>query len=376
MSSDHYWYGAHVAASAVQRALLRLRRAWKSEPAGQGLSPVEIFRLAAEPLGIEVRDLGCEAFELRHGDRVRRFQEMTCDLENGFALWVTGHKHMTFEMLRRAGISELPHYRVHSLASAEAARRDFRQRGRKVVVKPCFGTARGMGVTVGITTERELNRAIYTALCHDRQYLVEDFVEGDNYRLLVSSGRLIAALKRLPASVTGDGLRTIRELIERENARRSLRRGLTALSPIRLDADLERHLAAQGKSLRSVVGPAERISLRSLANVSLGGETEDVTPSVCTATVELCRRVTAELGVALAGIDIITRDIGRPLSETGGVINEVNTSPGLRLHYAARNGDPARDVARELLLDMFPSARPARDARGFQHGQGPVTMPS
>lgn len=359
MSSDHYRYGAHVAAHAMQRALLKLRRSSRAEAGDRCRTPMMIFRVAAEPLGIELRDLGCDAFELRHGERVRRFQEMTNDLENAFTYWATGHKHMTFEMLRAAGVSELPHHRVHTLSTAEDARREFRQRGRAVVVKPCFGTSGGRGVTVGITKEGDLNRAIYTALCHDRQYMVEDFVEGENFRLLVSSGRLLSAVKRIPASVTGDGAGNLRELIERENARRSLDRGPTALYPIPLDDDVRRHLKAQGRSLRSIPGIGEKVFVRSVSNFRSGGEAEDVTDRVCGATVELCRRVATELRIVLAGIDIITRDIGRPLGETGGVINEVNTSPGLNLHYAARNADPARDVAREILLDMFPAASPA-----------------
>lgn len=372
MSIDRYRYGAHVAARAVQRAWSELRRAVRlrspAAAAGAGhISTFALFRRAAEPLGIEILDLGSGAFELRHGGEVRRFQETTSDLESAFSYWVTGHKHMTFELLRRAGVSELPRYRLHSLSSAEEARRELRERGRKVVVKPCFGTSCSLGVTVGIASERELSRAIYTALCHDRQYLVEDFVEGDSFRLLVSSGRLVSAVRRLPASVTGDGVRTIRELIEHENARRSLDRGLTAMFPIDVVPDLRRHLEAQGWSLRSVPGPGERVFVRAVSNFCTGGEAEDVTDLVCGATVELCRRVTAELRIVLAGIDVITRDIGRPLGETGGVINEINTCPGLLPHYAARNANPARDVVREILLDLFPSARSRGDSSSSVH---------
>lgn len=360
LSSDHCMYGAHVAAHVAQRALFRLRRAWRAETGGRNPSPIPLFRRAAGPLGIEVRDLGDDAFELRHGGQVRRFQGMTSDQENAFAFWVTGHKQMTFDLLRAAGVTELPHhYRVHSLGSMEAARREFRERGRSVVVKPCFGTSRGEGVTVGITSERELSRAIYTALCHDRRCVIEDFVEGDSFRLLVLSGRLISAVRRIPPGVTGDGLRTIGELIAHENARRSLDRGPSAPRPIALDADLGQHLRAQGKSLRSVPGPGETVLVKSISNFSAGGESEDVTERVSRATVELCRRVTAALRIELAGVDVITRDIGRPLGDTGGAINEVNTSPGLNVHYAVRNADQARDVAREILLHMFPSARPA-----------------
>lgn len=359
LSPDHCIYGAHLAAHVVQSALDRLRRVWRAETGGRCPSPVPLFRRAAGPLGIEVRDLGCDAFELRHGDRVRRFQGMTSDRENAFAFWVTGHKQMTFDLLRAAGVAELPTYRVHSLGSVEAARREFRERGRPVVVKPCFGTSRGDGVTVGITSEGELSRAIYTALCHDRRCLIEDFVEGDSYRLLVLAGRLISAVRRIPPGVTGDGVRTIGELIARENARRSLDRGPRALRPIVLDADLAQHLRAQGRSLRSVPAQGETVLVKRVSNFSAGGEAEDVTERVSRATVELCRRVTAELRIDLAGIDVLTRDIARPLGETGGAINEVNTSPGIDVHYAVRNADQARDVAREILLHLFPSARPA-----------------
>ena len=357
MTPDHCRYGAHVAARAIQKAFLEIRRSWRAEPDSQGLSAIEVFRLAVEPLGIELRELGCGAFELRHGGDVHRFQEMTSDLENAFTYWLTGHKHMTFETLREAGISELPHDKMYSIRSIEEARRDFRERRRAVVVKPCFGTSGGQGVTVGITNEKDLRRAIYSALCHDRQFIVEDFVAGESFRLLFLDGRLLSALRRLPASVTGDGVATVQELIDRENARRSRLRGFAALYSIQVDHDVRRHLEAQGRSLRAVPAAGERVFLRSVSNFGSGGETEDVTDLVCDETVDLCRRIVKVLRIKLAGIDIITRDIGLPISETGGVINEVNTSPCLNLHYAVRNADKAKDVAREVLLDMFPSAR-------------------
>src|SRR5690349_16914369 len=100
MTSDHLRYGAHVAANALERAVRKLRRARKTGPHRRLATPMDFFRWAAEPLEIACHDLGCGAFELRHGENVRRFQEMTTDLESAFAYWVTGHKHMTFEMLR------------------------------------------------------------------------------------------------------------------------------------------------------------------------------------------------------------------------------------------------------------------------------------
>lgn len=358
MLVDHCLYGAHAAARAVRNILVRLRRPRREGVDRQVLRPAGVFRVAAEPLGIEVRDLGHDAFELRHGAEARLCHEMTTDQEDAFTYWVTGHKHMTFELLRKAGITEIPRYRVYTLSTAAEARRDFRERGRRVVTKPCFGTAGGEGVTVGIETERELRRGMYAALCHDRELMVEDFVEGDSYRLLVCSGRLISAVKRIPPSVVGDGTATIRELIDRENARRSRLQGVTALHTIKLGDGTDRLLRSQGKSLRAVPRAGERVFVTSISNFGLGGEAEEVTDLVCADTVDLCRRVADALRIRLAGIDLITSDIRRPLRETGGVINEVNTSPGLLPHYAVRNREKARDVAREVLLDMFPSARP------------------
>lgn len=315
---------------------------------------MEMLKDAARQLGINVEYLGDGAYEFKLRNVTRRIREgLRIDLDNAFSFWLCGNKYITFQLLEKYGIKNIPYYNLYSIGTIKNARRDFLARERAVVVKPCFGTTSGKGVTVSIRNMRDLDRAIFTALLYDKHYLIEDFIEGHHFRLLFFKGKMIGALKRLPANVKGDGVNNINELIKLNNDRRSEDKSDLALYPIIFDNEVMQTLKNNNMSLDYIPNKNEKVYVKSIANFNSGGEVEDVSNIVNKNVIDYCEKLIKIMNISLAGIDIITKDITKPLNETGGVVNEVNTSPSLEIHYKVRNQNERKDVSKEILKLMF-----------------------
>jgi cyanophycin synthetase len=268
-------------------------------------------------------------------------------------------KSMTNRILLAAG---LPAARQKTVRSREDALAAAHEIGFPVVVKPEDGNM-GKGITVGVVDEAGLAAAFDRAQAESRNVLVEAFVSGDEYRLLVIDGRFVAAVCRRPASVRGDGVSTVRELVARENARPErellLPGRMAALLPIVIDSAAVDVLAEQGHEEQSVPGNGEVVFLRRESNVSRGGDCVDWTERVHPSIRTVAERAARVLGIDVCGIDFISTDIGSPWRETGAVICEVNTRPGLCLHSHASEGEQ-RDVATEVVTMLFPKGAPSR----------------
>jgi cyanophycin synthetase len=237
-------------------------------------------------------------------------------------------------------------------SSPEEAWEAAQEIGVPVVVKPQYGN-QGRGVAVNLTTREQVEAAWKAAREEGRSILVEKFAPGDDYRLLVIGGRVVAASHRRPPSVTGDGVRTVRQLVDDVNL--DPRRGedhATSLSKLRLDAIGLGVLAEQGFDAESLIPAGLTVVLRRNANLSTGGSAADVTdlvhPEVAARAVEAARVI----GLDIAGIDVVCRDISRPLEEQHGIVVEVNAAPGLRMHLEPSEGK-ARPVGEAIVGTMF-----------------------
>ena len=253
--------------------------------------------------------------------------------------------------LERAG---LPTPRWRLATSAAEALDHARALGYPVVIKPVDGH-HGRGVTLDISDDEGAAAAFDRAVAASRrrQAIVQRQVSGRDHRLLVIGGRLIACAERVPAGVVGDGESTVAALVDRENA--DPRRGdghALELTRIRLDAAAQALLAVQGLSEDDVPAAGRRVQLARGANLSTGGtsidRTDEVHPSVA-AMAELAARV---VGLDVAGIDLVTTDIGQPLAETGGAIIELNAGPGFRMHTRPTVGR-GRNVGGAVLDHLF-----------------------
>ena len=246
----------------------------------------------------------------------------------------------------------LPVPRQRLAGSAGDAVRAAEDIGYPVVVKPSRG-GKGMAIGIGLTDAEEVGAAFAQAAAHGPLVVVERFIEGDDHRMLVVDGALIAVARRVPAHVAGDGVHTIEELIDEVN--RDPRRGIGfAKLLVRLDMgkETERMLAGVGYTGKTVPSKGEIVTLRRTANIHTGGTAVDMSDRVHPDNRDMAVRAAEGIGLDVAGIDFLTTDISRSYRDVGGAICEVNASPGLRPHWVAEGNSP--DVVGPILDMLFP----------------------
>jgi D-alanine-D-alanine ligase-like ATP-grasp enzyme len=266
-----------------------------------------------------------------------RAVENTCSIDDPVTIAIANNKLLTYRLLGETGLS-VPRHAGFALTDAVKAFAFLESSRRDCVVKPAIGTGGGRGVTTGITRSSQLARAAAAASVYGDELLIEEQVEGDNYRLLYLDGVLLDAFVRKLPTVVADGRSTVAKLVERANADR-LRHG-SELSQVLLtvDLDMQRTLAKQGLSLRSIPAEGRVVTLKTVINENRGADNTSATHLLCDSVVEDGARAARALHVRLAGIDIITRDPGVPLAESGGVVLEVNTTPNFYFHYHKQDG--------------------------------------
>jgi cyanophycin synthetase len=290
------------------------------------------------------------------GVHQRRIQAAEVDATSAIAESIAQDKELTKRLLESIGVPVPGGGSVDEIDDAWAILQSL---GGPAVVKPRDGS-QGRGVTVDVRTREQLEAAWAAAYEISGDVIVERYIEGDDYRLLVVDGRLVAAARRDPPLVVGDGTRTVRQLVEAVN--RDPRRGdghATPLTRIRLDAIALARLASQGLDADSVPAAGRRVVLRNNANLSTGGSatdvTDDVHPEVAMRAVEAAKMI----GLHICGVDVVARSVTEPLEETGGGIVEVNAAPGLRMHLAPSFGTP-RPLGDAIVGTLYPEGRDGR----------------
>ncbi|MEX5744870.1 cyanophycin synthetase [Massilia sp. X63] len=294
---------------------------------------------AAHERGIPTQRISEDAnlFLLGWGVKQKRLQATTTGDTSFIAVKIAGDKQLTKTLLKEAGVP-VPEGSV--VTSVEDAQRAASRMNAPVTLKPLDGN-QGKGVTVDCRTPDELARAFAFARQHGRRIIVERFVEGRDYRVLVAGGQVAAASLRRPAHVVGDGVATIRELVERENANPARGAGhANILTRISLDDHAADVLRKQGFDVDSILPVGVSAELRGNANLSTGGTAEDVTALLPESTRLLCVRAASKIGLDVAGIDIVCRDIALPLDAQRGAVIEVNAAPGIRMHQYPSSGEP------------------------------------
>jgi len=283
------------------------------------------------------------------GRRQRRIQAAETDRSSAIAESIAQDKELTKKLLDAAGV---PVPKGRPVKDAEDAWAAACELGVPVVVKPRDGN-QGKGVAVNVRTREEV-LAAYAAAEQARDHvMVERYLSGNDFRLLVVGRRLVAAARRDPPQVIGDGVHTVQELVDLVN--RDPRRGeghATSLTRIRFDDIALARLASQGYSADSVPPRGQRVILRDNANLSTGGTATDVTDDVHPEVA--ARAVTAAqmIGLNVCGIDVVCENVLAPLEEQGGGIVEVNAAPGLRMHLSPSYGK-GRPVGESIVNEMF-----------------------
>jgi cyanophycin synthetase len=358
-----------VAYGCARAAVLQLKKLWNGEKenfaedfkalrclAAQtdpGPSTLAILREAARR-GIPATRLGDGSLiQLGYGRYARRVQASLTDSPSCIAVDVVSDKQLTKETLSALGIPVPDGAIAHS---AEETQHLAEEIGYPVVVKPLDGN-HGSGVSVCLRSAAQVTEAFERALQHSAAIVVERYIEGRDYRVLVVGGRVSAVSERLPAQVVGDGLHTIRSLVEIENKNPLRGEGhAKPLTRIALDETAVRHLREGGLSPSSVPDAGTRVLLRRNANLSTGGTAKAI-EHIHPKNADFAIRAARALGLDVAGIDICAKDIAIPLTDSGGAILEVNAAPGLRMHLAPSEGRPV-NVAKDILNMLFPEGTP------------------
>lgn len=290
------------------------------------------------------------------GSKQRRIQAAEMDVTSAIAESIAQDKQLTKKLLAAAGV---PVPQGFEVTSPEEAWKAAREIGLPVVVKPKNGN-QGKGVTVNITTHEQLLTAYAAAEEYDDEILVERYLPGNDFRLLVVGNKLVAAARRDPPSVVGDGVHSVRELVEEVN--KDPRRGsghATSLTKIRFDDIALACLAGQGMHADSVPANGRRVTLRHNANLSTGGAATDVTDDVHPEVAQRAVAAAQMVGLDICGVDIVADSILHPLEETGGGVVEVNAAPGLRMHLSPSYGK-GRPVGEAIVSTMFPDGENGR----------------
>ncbi len=306
---------------------------------------------AAKARGIPVVRLNDQShLMLGQGHLQRHIQASMTSQTSALGIAIAADKEWTKELLEEAGV-RVPSGR--SVTTPDEALEVAEEIGFPVVLKP-LDANHGRGITTDVQTADEVRTAYEAARQHHDRVVVERFLVGRDHRILLIDGLMIAAARRDPAHVVGDGVHSIRQLIDLVND--DPRRGFgheKMLTMIHVDGNTERMLRVQGIGLDTVPEAGQEVVLKSTANLSTGGTATDVTDEVHPSIRFMAERVAKIVGLDIMGIDVVAPHLRLPLEETGGGIVEVNAGPGLRMHLEPTHGTP-RAVGRPIIDMLFP----------------------
>ena len=294
--------------------------------------------------------------QLGYGKNQVRFRATMTEKTNSIAVDIAGNKDETKRLLQDSAIPVAKGVTISDIKDLPDA---IKKVGFPLVFKPLDGN-HGRGATINVKTEEAATEAFEYAKNYSRRIIIEKFITGYDFRVLVIDHKMVAAALRVPAHITGNGQDTVQELIDKENE--DPRRGYgheNVLTEITVDRDTLDLLAKKNYTLDSIPQQGETVYLKSTANLSTGGTSIDVTDLVHPQNVFISERISRIIGLDICGIDIMAENLTQPLPENGGVVLEVNAAPGFRMHLAPSEGLP-RNVAAPVIDMLYP---PGKDAR-------------
>ncbi len=294
--------------------------------------------------------------QLGYGKNQVRFRATMTDRTSSIAVDLASNKDETKRMLKDAAIPVAKGVCISNPDDLEDAVKSV---GFPLVFKPLDGN-HGKGASINVKTMEEAIEAFAHAKKYSRKIIIEKFITGYDFRVLVINNRFIAAALREPAHVIGDGKSTIQQLIDKENL--DPRRGYgheNVLTEISVDRETLEQLAKKEYNLETVLKKDEHCYLKGTANLSTGGTSTDVTDIVHPHNIFICERISRVIGLDICGIDIMASNLSEPLEITGGVVLEVNAAPGFRMHLAPAKGLP-RNVAAPVIDMLYPTGKTCR----------------
>jgi len=294
--------------------------------------------------------------QLGYGVNQQRFQATITGKTSSIAVDIACNKELTKKMLEDAAI---PVAAGGMVVDEEDLEYVIKRIGYPIVLKPLDGN-HGRGQSINVKDWETAKTGLEFAQQVSRKVIVEKYITGYDFRVLVINHKMVAAARRVPANVIGDGELNIQQLIDKENL--DPRRGYgheNVLTEIEVDKDTNQLLEKLGYTLETVPQKGEIVYLKSTANLSTGGTSIDVTDMIHPENITMCERISKIIGLDVCGIDIMAENLTQPLKESGGVILEVNAAPGFRMHLAPSEGLP-RNVAAPVVDMLYPPGKPFR----------------
>jgi cyanophycin synthetase len=339
----------------LEQDLQDLKDFWRDSSLGPS---TEAIVKEATKRGIPWMSLGARfLIQLGYGANQKRMQATMTDRTGILGVELACDKEATKRILAVAGVPVPRGTTINFLDDLEEAIEQIG--GYPIVIKPLDGN-HGRGITIDIRSWEEAEAAYDIARLVSRSVIIERFYVGRDHRVLVIDGKVVAVAERVPAHVVGDGRTTIADLIEETNKDPNRGEGHdNVLTRIELDRTSYQLMERQGYTMYSVLPKDAICYLKATANLSTGGIAVDRTDEIHPENVWLAQRVVKNIGLDIAGLDIVTPDISRPLREVDGVIVEVNAAPGFRMHVAPSRGIP-RNVAGAVMDMLFPNEQSSR----------------
>ncbi|MFN3019538.1 cyanophycin synthetase [Chryseobacterium sp. TY3] len=294
--------------------------------------------------------------QLGYGINQQRFQATITGNTSSIAVDIACNKELTKKMLDDAAIPVPTGGLVSDVEQLEAV---IKKIGYPIVIKPLNGN-HGRGQTINVNDWETAKTGLDHAQNVSKRVIVEKYVTGFDFRVLVINHKMVAAARRVPAHVIGDGENNIQYLIDLAN--QDPRRGYgheNVLTEIKVDKDTNELLEKLEYSLETVPQKGEIVYLKSTANLSTGGTSIDVTEMVHPENITMMERISRIIGLDVCGVDVMAENLTQPLKESGGAILEVNAAPGFRMHLAPSEGLP-RNVAAPVVDMLYPQGKECR----------------
>lgn len=294
--------------------------------------------------------------QLGYGVNQQRFQATITGKTSSIAVDIACNKELTKKMLDEAAI---PVPSGDLISEPEELEKVIRKIGYPIVLKPLDGN-HGKGSSINVNNLENAIIGLQHAQQYSKRVIVERYITGYDFRVLVINHKMVAAARRVPAHIVGDGEMNIQQLIDKENL--DPRRGYgheNVLTEILVDKDTNELLEKLHYTLETIPQKGEIVYLKSTANLSTGGTSIDVTDMIHPENVTMCERISKIVGLDVCGIDIMAENLTQPLKESGGAILEVNAAPGFRMHLAPSEGLP-RNVAAPVVDMLYPPGKPFR----------------
>jgi cyanophycin synthetase len=307
----------------------------------------KIILSAADRLGINAEKLPGRFVKLTYKEQVSYCQGSDFEFENLIAARICGNKQLTSTILADNGFP-VPEFATFSYKDYPSALDFFQRLPKPVVVKPQLSTAHSRGVTTGIITLRDFERAFALAAVYRRRVIVERFVTGQSYRILLLDGKVLSVVKRSPPHVVGDGQSTVRQLITKNEANSAV------MWDKAIDVDLQHHLRSNQVNLDDIPKHDQLICLKNTATYNgWPNQIQEVTDKTHSDFIQCAKKINEVIRAKFCAIDIFTTDISKPISQVGYTVNEVNTTPALNIAYEPIAANEFPDKVGIIILEYL-----------------------